>query len=372
MNKLCCIFNIPSLYREAIYLAIDKAYDCEWYFVKEKNDIALFDEKKLKFAETLPYGKFIRRFYTMKGLIVRLWKRNDFDAYLMIGTPMCISIWGLCILIRIFFPKKKIYFWTHGWYGKETKLESLIKKQFLKLAHGLFVYGSHAKELLVKEGFNKDKIFVIHNSLNYDKQLKLRDRVKRNSIYEKYFGNDNKVLVMIGRLTPRKHLDVLIQAVHLLKNSYNQLFNVVIIGDGQDRRKLEELVLELNLDKQVWFYGACYDELKNAELIYNSDLCVVPGDIGLTAIHTLMFGVPIITHDNFKFQGPEFEAIIPGKTGAYYKYFDTNDLAKQILNWFKTHFNDREAVRNDCFDLIDSEWNPIFQMKVLKNVFDNI
>lgn len=37
--KLCCIFNIPSLYREKIYKEIDKEYDCEWYFEEEDNDI---------------------------------------------------------------------------------------------------------------------------------------------------------------------------------------------------------------------------------------------------------------------------------------------------------------------------------------------
>ena len=64
--KLCCIFNIPSLYREKIYLDIDKEYDCEWYFEKEDNDINLFDIKKLKKAHILNHGKFVSRFYTMR------------------------------------------------------------------------------------------------------------------------------------------------------------------------------------------------------------------------------------------------------------------------------------------------------------------
>ena len=29
--KLCCIFNIPSLYREKIYKEIDKEYDCAFH-----------------------------------------------------------------------------------------------------------------------------------------------------------------------------------------------------------------------------------------------------------------------------------------------------------------------------------------------------
>ena len=55
--------------------------------------------------------------------------------------------------------------------------------------------------------------------------------------------------------------------------------------------------------------GECYSEETNAKLIYNADLCVAPGNIGLTAIHVMMFGCPAITHNDFKWQMPEFEAI---------------------------------------------------------------
>lgn len=71
------------------------------------------------------------------------------------------------------------------------------------------------------------------------------------------------------------------------------------------------------VDKNVWFYGSCYDEQTNAELIYNADMCVAPGNVGLTAIHAMTFGCPVITHSDFKWQMPEFEAIHPGKTGDF-------------------------------------------------------
>ena len=154
--KLCCIFNIPSLYREKIYLDIDKEYDCEWYFEKEDNDINLFDIKKLKKAHILNHGKFVSRFYTMRGLVGLVWnKRKEYDRYLMVGTPMCVSLWVICVLLKIFRPKAKVYFWAHGWYGKESFAERVIKKNFLKLADELLVYGNYAKILLFEQGFEK-------------------------------------------------------------------------------------------------------------------------------------------------------------------------------------------------------------------------
>lgn len=365
MKKLCCVFNIPSLYREAIYLEIDKSFDCEWFFENEKIDITLFDTNQLKNVSFLDHGSFVGRFYRMKGLTKLLWKRNDFDAYLLVGAPMCVSIWSLCILLKIFHPKKKIFFWTHGWYGKESYAERIVKKRFLKLADELFVYGNYAKELLVNNGFKEERLHVIHNSLSYDVQLGLRDQMLSTDIYRKHFGNSRPVLIFIGRLTPIKKLDMLLDALDIL-NHRGKYYNLVFVGGGKEQGSLEHKTKELNLDQQVWFYGACYEEKTNAELIYNADLCVAPGNIGLTAMHVLMFGCPAITHNNFSYQMPEFEAINPFKTGNFFEWGDVVSLADTIEEWFKVNGSLRDNVRKCCYKEIDEYWTPKYQMNVLK------
>ena len=159
-----------------------------------------------------------------------------------------------------------------------------------------------------KEGFDKNKLHVIYNSLNYQEQLKIRSRLEKNSVYKNYFDNDHPVLLFIGRLTKIKKLNMLIEALDLSIRD-NKFFNLILIGDGKERQDLEAIVKKLGLERHVWFYGACYDEYIIGELIYNAYLCISPGNIGLTAIHSLTFGTPCITHNNFKSQMPEFEAI---------------------------------------------------------------
>lgn len=370
MGKICCIFNIPSFYREKIYLEIEKVYDCEWYFEQEDNGINLFDTNKLKKVNILQHEKFVSRFYTMKGLVRMVWKQTDYDKYLMVGTPMCVSLWVLCILLKLFRPSKKIYFWTHGWYGKETLTERIIKKNFLRLADELFIYGNYAKNLLIKQGFKAEKMHVIHNSLSYVVQMELRKQMHLTGIYKKHFGNNNPVLIFIGRLTPVKQLDLLVQAVADLKNE-KQLYNLVFIGDGPEQKKLEDMVVSLQLQEQVWFYGACYDEKVNAELVYNADLCVAPGNVGLTAMHALMFGCPVVTHNDFRYQMPEFEAISPYHTGNFFTRGDQQSLNQVISEWFVVNGNLREYVQNLCYKEIDNQWNPYFQMKVINEVFNH-
>lgn len=113
-----------------------------------------------------------------------------------------------------------------------------------------------------------------------------------------------------------KKLDQIVEAVGILKQK-GENYNIAFVGDGEIRQSLEVEVAKYQLQDNVWFYGPCFDEKINAELIYNADLCVAPGNIGLTAMHVLMFGCPAISHNNFKCQMPEFESIIPGHTGAF-------------------------------------------------------
>ena len=231
----------------------------------------------------------------------------------------------------------------------------------------MFLYGNYSKELLLRNGFPENKLFVIHNSLFYERQKAIRDSIKPSDIYVKHFSNNNPVIIFIGRLTQVKRLDLLINAVALLKQRGNA-YNIVFVGDGETRQYLEHLVAETGLTSNVWFYGACYDEQTNAELIYNADLCVAPGNIGLTAMHTMVFGCPVITHDNFKWQMPEFEAIHPNSTGCFFEYDNIESLAKTISNWFAAKQTQRETVRQACYNEIDTQWTPQFQLEVIKKV----
>ncbi len=243
-------------------------------------------------------------------------------------------------------------------------MQRILKRLFFRLPNGgTFVYGDHAKGLMVKAGVSPDKIFVIHNSLAYTEQLSIRESNLKSDVFESHFGNANSNLIFIGRLTPVKKLDMIIEAMSLLK--HKMPLNLTFIGDGEVRGLLERRAMQYGLRENVWFYGACYDERKNAELIYNADLCVSPGNVGLTAIHVLMFGCPAITHDDFAHQVPEFESIKPGATGNFYKYGSVSSLAEAIYDWLTNH-KDRDAVRSACYSEIDARWNPGYQINVLK------
>lgn len=367
--NLCQIYNMAPLYRESIFRLMDQTFDTDFVFGEVENDIKQMDTSS--FSGKVSYVK-VREW---KGLvwqcgIQRLLRK--YDALIMTGDLHYLSTWCICIRALLFHPRKKVFLWTHGWYGKESKIERFVKKLFLKLPRGgVLLYGNYAKDLMLKEGFRDEKLFVLHNSLNYQAQLELREKCQISDVYKDHFSNNNPVIISIGRIYKRKKLEMLVDASRLL-NARGVYCNFVVVGDGKDREWLMSLCQQNGVENNFWFYGACYDEGMNAELLFNADLCVVPGDLGLTSIHSMMFGTPCITHDDFPHQGPEFEAIVEGKTGSFFKAGNVESLVKCITNWMEEKEGTRDEVRQACYQEIDTNWTPQFQINVLKGIFSKI
>ena len=362
MQKLCIVYNFAQLYREQIFKLIDQEWKCIWRFGKPEDGIKDMDISQLHDSEIIETIKFPGGWKWQKG-IVGLLRNNEIDSFLMLGELFNLSTWAMLLLRPILARKKKIYFWSHGWYGREGFLKKWMKRIFFGLADKTFLYGNYAREIAIKQGNCPAKLIVLHNSLDFDNQSKLRNCINPSDIFANYFQNNNPTLIFIGRLTKIKKLHQIIEAVALLKNR-GENYNIVFVGDGTERKYLEDVAKHMKVP--IWFYGSCYDDTVNAELIYNADLCVAPGNVGLTAMHTMAFGTPVLTHDNFSNQMPEFEAIVDGKTGAFFKEDNIDSLAEAISDWFNVHQKDREIVRKDCVFEIASYWCPSFQIKILK------
>lgn len=363
--KLCLIYNFAQHYRTSIFTLIDHEFDCDFVFGDCMGDVKKMDYSLLHGDVKETHTKqLLKGWYYQQGVVPLL--NKDYDSYILLGETRSLSTWLFCVGARLFHPKKRVFFWSHGWYGKESSVERLIKKALFKLPNGgTFLYGNYARKLMIKEGFDPDKLFVIHNSLAYDEQIATRKQMKAKPVYQEHFNNNFPNLFFVGRLTPVKKLDMILRAMAMLKER-GQNYNMTFVGGGEKKDELEKLSRQFGLEEYVWFFGPCYDEKVLGEMIYNADLCVSPGNVGLTAMHTMVFGTPVLTHDDFPHQMPEFEAIQEGKTGTFFKYGDVADLADKISSWFAKMGNQREEVREACMNEIDVNWTPQFQIEILK------
>ena len=362
--KLCLIYSSALHYRESIFRLMDREFTCDFVFGDTQHGIRQMDTSVLRGRVTVVHALEWHGWNWQPKVVRQL--RGDYDAYILLGDTRGLATWTFALLARLFRPRRRVFFWTHGWYGKETRLERWVKKVFYRLpSGGTFLYGDYARRLMVAEGFRPDRLFVIHNSLDHERQTALRRTLPPPGIYAAHFGNACPNLVFVGRLTPVKRLGLLLEAVSLCRRDGLDL-NLTLIGDGEQEDTLRQQAGQLGLARTTWFRGACYDEAVNARLLAEADLCVSPGNVGLTAIHSMTYGTPVITHDDFSRQMPEFEAIRDGQTGTFFHDGDARSLADAVRRWLSRNAGRREAVRQACYREIDDSWTPQFQIDVIK------
>lgn len=369
MKKICCVFNYPPFYRKPIFDEMAKELSCDFFFGDNVFEpLVMFDVDKLRGFQSMLHSKRIYKGYVWFQGCRKIF-RKEYTDYLVTGTDEYLVNWLLIIYCKL--TKKRLYFWSHGIKTKSFGfLEKIKIKTFFTSATGVFLYNRYTIPFMTNIGCMRERLFVLHNSLNTPIQSALYANQKKSDVFKAHFCNSNPTFLYIGRIQKRKKLDQLISAIELMKSNGCKV-NLAIVGDVADDVTLPLLVEEKRLTDSVWFYGASYDERKNAELIYNACACVSPGNVGLTAIHSLSYGTPVITNDNYTTQMPEFESIIDGVTGSFYREDDIEDLARHMLYWANRSDDEIDSTKKKCRDIVEREWSLSYQMSIFKSVFKN-
>ncbi len=315
--------------------------------------------------------QFIRNLWIGKHFlwqfgIVRLAFSRRFDVIIYLGNMYFLSTW-LSVIIANLMGKRTLM-WTHGYLRDERGLKGWLRERFYRLSDGLLLYGNHAKNILMRRGFKAQDLYVISNSLDFETQCTVRETIDEQTRAQwkrqLFPSHDWPVIVSVGRLIPRKQLDLLIKATALLKGSGLDV-NVLFIGDGPSRGELESLVTQYGIGDRVTFYGECYDEGELGPMINMADVCVIPGWMGLTAMHAMVYGTPVITHDDPDHHPPEHEAVVPDRTGALFKRGSAQDLADTLRRWL-TQDKERGHIRVACQEIIAKYFTPSFQREMIE------
>lgn len=366
--KICCVFNYNPLYRFPIYSAMSKAFDCDFFFGDSIFEpLKQFNPKKLKGFIKYIHAKQCSFGYIWHSGIREIFS-TKYDVFIIGGSQTYLINWLVMIYAKLF--KKKIIYWTHG-FKHEVNLKKIsLSRLYHSMINQYLVYNEYNTRYMLKAGIKQEKINVIYNSLDSLVQTNIYKTLKSSTIYQDYFNNNNPVLIFIGRIQKRMKVELLIKAVKMLQEE-GVMVNTVIVGAYMDGVNIEELVSEYNLNKQVWMYGPSFDEKQNSELLYNADVCVAPGTIGLTAIHSLSYGTPCITHNNYSEIGPEFEAIREGFTGSFFKENDVYSLADAIKKWIGHDLIRRNETRKYAREEIEQRWCVDGQIKTLKHILSD-
>jgi glycosyltransferase involved in cell wall biosynthesis len=102
----------------------------------------------------------------------------------------------------------------------------------------------------------------------------------------------------VGRLLPRKGIEILLRTVLLLKN---EDFELTILGDGPLREKVQQFIKENGLEKTVRFMG-WVDYQQTISYYRASDVLLFLSyrdSTGLQIVEALSQGLPVISFDQF-------------------------------------------------------------------------
>lgn len=279
------------------------------------------------------------------------------DAVITIGNPYVLTAWILLLWGRL--ARVPIILWTHGLLRREPGLKGIVRLTFYRLASALLLYGDYAKALLQNAGIDPRRMFVVYNSLDSESQ----DQHLRNITPQDLndfrsrigIGCGERVVIFSGRLQPNKKLGLLLQAVGMLRLR-ERIVHVVLIGEGNERAALAQQSEKLGITSQVHFLGESYDERLIATAFIASDLSVIPSGAGLSVMHALGYGVPVLLHDRPEEHFPEWEAVREGKTGFFYRYGDVGDMAARIDTALFQTPRKRE-MREACLSMIRDRYN---------------
>jgi glycosyltransferase involved in cell wall biosynthesis len=377
-ENILFITNFFPLYRKNIWekLLSNKKSNVIFYFDPIQNEGIQVEE--LFFSESNSKEnnfKKVKNFYFFgrviwQSKIIKECLLSSFNQAIFLGDMNILSTWIGLIICRL--RNKKTILWTHGFYGNEKFFKRYLRVVFYSIGNKYLLYEQRGKKLMINAGFDSSKIFVVYNSLDYELQKKY---FKKNQEYNlrrelNFFKNPNlKTILFLGRLTSVKKVDLLIKSVNKL-NSKRVNFNLLIIGEGPQKKLLKK-ISKKGLEKGwIYFYGKTYNESELSKLIFSSDLMVSPGNTGLNAVHALSYGTPVGTHNNFNNQMPEAAIIEDKMTGFFFNENDSDDLSFKIELWFsKFSINLNRAERRRA---IDEKYNSKYQIKEIQKALNKI
>lgn len=176
----------------------------------------------------------------------------------------------------------------------------------LGLADKVIAVSEQTRDDLISLGVSADRTSIVPNGIDFDEISKVPPSPEKLDV------------VYLGRLIKPKNIDVLLRAVAALKKEFPGVM-AGIIGDGPERENLEKLAMELNLSKNVKFFGFVEDFRDVTALMKSSKVFVIPstqeGGASIVTLEANACGLPVVAADHPL--GIDKRLIPTGETGFF-------------------------------------------------------
>ncbi|MEW9668611.1 glycosyltransferase [Ammoniphilus sp. 3BR4] len=316
---------------------------------------------KIKNRKSFPYRK-----------IYKLRKIKNVPRFLKAKRTSLIQAFFGPSAIRILPYKKKTSIpLISSFHGKDVSAR-LRDKSYKRKLRSVFrhsarvlVVSREMKRKLVRLKCPKRKIRVIKTGIDLRKfPFKLR----------KPPANNRVIFLSIGRLVPKKGMDILIEAFARVHRKYPKT-RLVIVGEGRMRSKLKKRIRKEGLSSSVKLKGklshkGVRKELRKAHVFVLASRTAKDGDkegIPNSLVEAMASGLPAIstTHAGIP------EVLKNGKTGYLAKQGSVRSLTQQMLKMIKQKKRWKKLSRA-ARKLVEREHNIKKQVKKLERIYTRV
>ena len=162
------------------------------------------------------------------------------------------------------------------------------------------------------------------------------DRARLRQATRQRFGIPQDALVILysGKLSERKGVDLLADAVRMLPPPVRDRTHLLLVGDGAMRESLEKQCAQAPTVAAT--FAGFQNQSALSSFSHAADLFTLPSRTmetwGLVVNEALMHGLPCVVSDSV---GSQPDLVIPGKTGAVCQSGDASSLATALQEAIK-------------------------------------
>jgi glycosyltransferase involved in cell wall biosynthesis len=274
-----------------------------WAYMRRRRvvDALNFDLLYLHAPEALPF----------------LWGKRKSVLYHIHGTQESAAQYSRYPL----FKTKLFSYPYHAWVGS-----------ILARANEFIVIDQESYDLYAhRVPEKKDRLHLLPTAIDVDQFCPLPDFDRSQARRSFDLPATGKMVLYVGRLSWKKGVDLLLKAFSLVRTEESDAF-LAIAGDGEDRKGLEALAMEIGLGDRVFFLGQV-PHLPSSELprLFNcADVSVVASlheSLALVITEALACGVPVVSTP----VGIAPLVILDGVTGYLVHSREPGEMAHRIL-----------------------------------------
>lgn len=325
-------------YRSKLYYYINQEFGeafavyagLEYFETTVKTDTSVTGFKQIK-----------NNFFLKRSFLIQTGMWKDVlrcNTLVMEMNPRILSNWVILIIRKLL--KKNTILWGHAWprSGSQSKSDKL-RKIMRDMGDSIIVYTKSQKEELVAA--------QPHLKVNYaPNALYFKDEM--NMMLENPKNVNN--LIYVGRLTGLKKPKLLLEAFHKALPQLDERVNLIFVGDGEEKRSLEEYVIKHKLENRVVLTGHVSDYVKLSEYYSKSLFSVSPGYIGLSVTQSFGFGVPMLVSRDEN-HSPEIEAVIENENALFFETDNLESFKNKILTIYENKelwISRRQSICDSC------------------------